>query len=63
MELGNGLSNEIESPEFATVAGLIKGIPGSPSSENVISMKASRPKKNINVSKIFKKIQEFFDEL
>ncbi len=63
LELGNGLSNEIESPEFATVAGLIKGIPGSPSSENVISMKASRPKKNINVSKIFKKIQEFFDEL
>ncbi len=63
LELGNGLSNEIESPEFATVAGLIKGIPGSPSSENVISIKTSRPRKNFNVSKFFKKIQEFFDEL
>ncbi len=63
LELGNGLSNEIESPEFATVAGLIKGIPGSPSSENVISIKASRPKKNFNFTKFFKKIQEFFDEL
>jgi len=32
-ELGMGLSDEIESPEFATVAGLIRGIPGGKSSE------------------------------
>ena len=32
-ELGAGLSNEIESPEFATVAGLIRGVPGGKSSE------------------------------
>ncbi len=63
LELGNGLSNEIESPEFATVAGLIKGIPGSTSSENVISLKSSKAKKNLKVSVLFKKIQEFFDEL
>ncbi len=63
LELGNGLSNEIESPEFATVAGLIKGIPGSPSSENIISIKSSRSRNKLNFLKLFKKIQEFFDEL
>jgi len=63
LELGNGLSNEIESPEFATVAGLIKGIPGSTSSENMIESKFKRPKSNLNISNIIKKVQEFFDEL
>ncbi len=63
LELGNGLSNEIESPEFATVAGLIKGIPGSTSSENIVASKFKRPKSNLNISSIIKKVQEFFDEL
>ena len=38
-ELGAGLSTEIESPEFATVAGLIRGIPGGKSSEYQILIK------------------------
>jgi len=62
-ELGAGLSNEIESPEFATVAGLIKGIPGRKSSEYQILIK---PKKSKGKNKIFlfiKRIREFFDEL
>jgi cell division protein FtsA len=63
IELGQGLSNEIESPEFATVAGLIKGIPGSTSSSNWLSESEEKKKSNIKFSSIFKKVQEFFDEL
>lgn len=62
-ELGAGLSNEIESPEFATVAGLIKGIPGSKSSEYQVYMKANKVKGQNKFSTIFKKVQQFFDEL
>ena len=63
LELGTGLSNEIESPEFATVAGLIKGIPGSPSHENVVIVKETKEKSKFKLNKLFKKVQEFFDEL
>jgi cell division protein FtsA len=60
-ELGVGLSNEIESPEFATVAGLIRGIPGGKSSEYQTLIKTKKPKGK--VLDVFKRIQEFFDEL
>ena len=62
-ELGAGLSNEIESPEFATVAGLIRGIPGGKSSEYQVSVKAKKNKGKKKVSYLFKRVQEFFDEL
>lgn len=62
LELGSGLSNEVESPEFATVAGLIRGIPGRTSSENLTSAKQITDKK-ININKVFKKVQDFFDNL
>jgi cell division protein FtsA len=60
-DLGIGLSNEIESPEFATVAGLIKGIPGGKSSEyqSLLIRKNGRNK----IKNIVKRVQEFFDEL
>lgn len=61
LELGSGLSNEVESPEFATVAGLIKGIPGKSSSESFTIVKA--PTKKINFGKAFKKVQDFFEKL
>ncbi len=60
-DLGVGLSSEIESPEYATVAGLIKGIPGGKSSE--YQSLVVRKKGKIQVKSIVKKIQEFFDEL
>ncbi|MBU0559063.1 MAG: cell division protein FtsA [Bacteroidetes bacterium] len=63
LELGAGLSNEIESPEFATVAGLIKPVPGSTSSSNWNSSEEKKSKDNFKVGSLFKKIQEFFDEL
>jgi cell division protein FtsA len=61
-ELGTGLSDEIESPEFATVAGLIRGIPGGKSSEYqvLINPKKVGGKKSIPW---LKKVQQFFDEL
>ena len=61
-ELGSGLSNEIESPEFATVAGLIKGIPGGKSSEYQI-IKHAKVKGSNKLSQFVKRIQQFFDEL
>jgi cell division protein FtsA len=62
-ELGAGLSNEIESPEFATVAGLIRGIPGGKSSEYQKLIKTRKTKSKGKVSYVFKRIQQFFDEL
>lgn len=62
LELGTGLSNEVESPEFATVAGLIKGIPGQTSSDNYTTVKTTTDKK-INITKVFRRVQDFFDNL
>jgi cell division protein FtsA len=62
LELGSGLSNEVESPEFATVAGLIKGIPGKSSTEGFATVKTSSVKK-IDLAKAFKKVQDFFEKL
>jgi cell division protein FtsA len=61
-ELGSGLSNEIESPEFATVAGLIKGIPGGKSSEYQI-LKPVKVKGSNKLSQFAKRVRQFFDEL
>jgi len=61
-ELGSGLSNEIESPEFATVAGLIKGIPGGKSSEYQV-LKPAKVKGSNKLSQFVKRVQQFFDEL
>lgn len=62
LELGTGLSNEVESPEFATVAGLIKGIPGKSASEGFTTVKTASTKK-IDFGKAFKKVQDFFEKL
>jgi cell division protein FtsA len=62
-ELGKGLANEIESPEFSTVAGLIKGIPGGKSSEYQILIKPDKMKTKNKISLLVKKFQQFFDEL
>jgi len=63
LNLGSGLSNEIESPEFATVAGLIKGIPGATSSTTWIETKDKDTNKKKMVSKFLTKIKEVFDNL
>ncbi|MCX7876645.1 MAG: cell division protein FtsA [Melioribacteraceae bacterium] len=60
LDLGTGLSKEIESPEFATVAGLIKGVPGKDTQE--IYTKATKEKKK-KVNNVFKKITDFFENL
>ncbi|MBE0538906.1 MAG: cell division protein FtsA [Ignavibacterium sp.] len=62
-ELGEGLSNEIESPEFATVAGLIRGIPGGKSSEYQVLIKKQKAKSENQIGKLIKKVQDFFNEL
>lgn len=62
-ELGTGLSNEIESPEFATVAGLIRGIPGGKSSEYQTLIKKNKAKSDNQFKKLIKRVQDFFNEL
>ncbi len=57
-----GLSNEISSPEFATVYGLAKGVPGISSAEANIEIK-DKKKSKLKLNQLFKKVQEFFDEL
>jgi len=63
LELGEGLSDEIGSPEFATVSGLIKGVPGSTSSDTWGGTNDKRGKGKLNINGIFKKVIDFFDEL
>jgi len=63
LKLGAGLSNEIESPEFATVAGLIRGVPGTTSSQAMFNFKDKTAMGKLGIDKFFKKVQEFFDEL
>jgi cell division protein FtsA len=61
-DLGAGLSNEIESPEYATVAGLVRGVPGGKSSDYQSLMKRKSDAKN-KFKSMVKRVQEFFDEL
>jgi len=63
LQLGAGLSNEIESPEYATAAGLIRGIPGSTMEEQFSISKEKKGKSDFKIGKFFKKVQDFFDEL
>lgn len=63
LDLGSGLSKEVESPEFATVAGLVKGVPGKSSAEIAVATKVSNPEKKMNVNKLLRRVQEFFDNL
>ena len=60
LDLGSGLSKEVESPEFATVAGLIRGIPGMTTQESYT--RASREGK-FKVNNVFKKLTDFFENL
>lgn len=60
LDLGSGLSKEVESPEFATVAGLIRGIPGRTAHESFA--RANREGK-FKVNNVFKKLTDFFENL
>jgi cell division protein FtsA len=57
LDLGAGLSREIEKPEFATLVGLIKNIPG------VVSNDIYSPKYGKKSWRLLEKLKEFFDEL
>ncbi len=63
LEFGDGLSDEIGSPEFATVSGLIKGVPGSTSSDTWGGTSDKAKKGSFSIKGFFKKVAEFFDEL
>lgn len=63
LNLGQGLSNEIESPEFATVAGLIKSIPGVSSSAVTIKGRTIVSDRKTYFVKIFEKLKEIFENL
>ncbi|KUO60798.1 cell division protein FtsA [bacterium BRH_c32] len=60
---GDGLLREIESPEYATVAGLIKNLPGSALDKNDINIKQKKSKTKIKGPSAFRKFLEFFEGL
>ena len=62
-DLGSGLADEIGSPEFATVAGLIKGIPGTILRDGFDASEYSSKKSGFSIGKLFRRIQDIFDEL
>lgn len=66
LELKGKLPADIEKPEFATVAGLIKGFPGLVEEESKPQQVEVNPKKKETkspVGSLYKKFREFFDEL
>ncbi len=62
LDLGSGLSKEVESPEFATVAGLVRGIPGRSTQESYATAKVSR-ESSMKVNKVFKRLKDIFENL
>ncbi|MFA7289747.1 MAG: cell division protein FtsA [Melioribacteraceae bacterium] len=60
---GDGLLREIESPEFATVSGLVKNLPGSALDKNEINVKQIKSKNQIKGPSVFRKVIEFFEGL
>lgn len=62
-EMGGKLPTEIESPEFATVMGLLRGVPGSKTKDYQKYIKVKGDKRKNKVSIFFKKVQQFFDEI
>ncbi len=66
LDLGTGLSDEIEKPEYATVAGLIRGMPGNSDEINETQesfRKDNKKKSNSFMKNFLKSIHQFFDEL
>jgi cell division protein FtsA len=64
LEFSTGAVVEMEKPEFATVVGLIKGIPGQKvlHTTNSTQKKKSKKKKNI-VKESWTRFRDFFNEL
>lgn len=63
LEFSTGAVAEMEKPEFATVVGLIKGIPGSKNAPEIpVITKKKKAKKNKAVE-VWKNFRNFFDEL
>ncbi|MBN1639435.1 MAG: cell division protein FtsA, partial [Ignavibacteriales bacterium] len=61
--LGDGLSNEIESPEFATVSGLIRGLSESDYEETSTFKSKKEKRTKVQGKNIFSKLKDFFNEL
>jgi cell division protein FtsA len=62
-ESGTKLPVEIESPEYATVMGLLRGLPGNKTKDFQKLVKKIKDKKNNRFSIFFKRVQQFFDEI
>lgn len=62
MEINLTNAHDIEKPEFATVAGLLKGVPGA-TSNFLIDHKELKKKKHNVLTESWKKVKEFFNDL
>lgn len=62
-EMGAKLPQEIETPEFATVMGLLRGAPGSKIEGQQGSFGKGHDRKITKAATLFNKVKQFFDEI
>jgi cell division protein FtsA len=62
-EMGAKLPQEIETPEFATVMGLLRGAPGSKIEGQQGSFGKGHDRKITKAANLFNKVKQFFDEI
>jgi len=63
LDLGENLTSEIASPEFATVVGLIKGIPGTYAQNQYLVNAHKRKTNKFQLFSFVKKFKEYFEDL
>ncbi|MBA4251203.1 MAG: cell division protein FtsA [Chlorobiaceae bacterium] len=64
LEQSTGVLSEIEKPEFATVVGLLKGVPGVKATSTTIKFQSTNKKKRKNPFKaVWNGINQFFKDL
>ncbi len=62
-ELGTKIPSEIETPEFATVMGLLRGAPGGKTVVPPGSFGRGRDRKKTKTSVFINRVKQFFDEI
>jgi cell division protein FtsA len=62
LEFSSGSMIEVEKPEFATVVGLLQGIPGGKNPESVKRIKKREKRKN-KITEVWKNFRDFFEDL
>lgn len=65
LEYSTGAQSDLEKPEFATVIGLLRGLPGNEPQQSGTKKKMTKPKEQAKgkLGEVWKNFKNFFDEL